>query len=118
MEHKKITLNIGSSNNIKEKKGGDDSIKNDNNIDSSDITSPPSNVGPQTPDYSPPPSDEPQENNINMGMIEKIKEDEQILDEYVDNFYSMKNDYESKKELSINRKKEEMVSKENQDIKL
>ena len=42
---------------------------------------------------------------------DKLKEDERILDEYVDNFYKIKNDYETRKQTTIDRKKDELKTK-------
>lgn len=115
MEHKKITLNIGGSNNIKEKNEGDSYNTSDNdsdsNVETSELVSRQVNNEPQTDDYIEPEDETEKNNNISIASIERIKEDEEILDKYVDNFYSMKNDYETKKEISINRKKEEMITK-------
>ena len=111
MEHKKIALNIGSSSNIKETFGGQPSLVKDIEVQQDDSLE---EQGTENPDNIPGPSNEVEENietDTNIVVLEKIKNDEKILNEYVDNFYSMKSEYETKKEISVNRKKEEMLSK-------
>ena len=115
MEHKKIALNIGSSSNIKETFGGKPSLVKDIEVQEDDSLQ---EQVTENPDNIPPPTNEPEENietetetDTNIVLLEKIKNDEKILNEYVDNFYSMKSEYETKKEISVNRKKEDMLSK-------
>lgn len=50
--------------------------------------------------------------NETIGLVyQKIQDDQLVLDQYVDNFYRMKNDYESRRTNLITRKKDELKSK-------